>query len=213
MTLHNTITVPNFDEFNGEVYTQVITPVQDIVFEGANAAQRIIFDSAWLGLFGFSLIISLILATISIYSMLRIRQIRKKENEYYARQPLSSVARRVFDMDDTTTEGSAHRLRWRDVLRHVSSENKNDWRQAILEADVMLDDVITSRGYSGESLGEKMKQVKRNDINSIEEAWEAHKYRNRVAHEGSSFDLTHRDVKRVIGLYEKVFKELGYKLD
>ena len=55
-----------------------------------------------------------------------------------------------------------------------------------------------------------MKQINRSDINSIDDAWEAHKVRNRVAHEGSNFELTQREAKRIIGLYEKVFSELRH---
>jgi len=204
----NTITPPGF--YDTETDVQVFTGTEDTSLEGTIAAQEIIFNSTWATLFGFSLILSLILSVGVIYFMIRIRQIRKLEKEYFANQPVSSVARQVFGIDDASTAGSAHGARWRDVMLHVNSENPNDWRQAILEADVMLDDAITSRGYVGEGIGEKMKQVQRGDINTIDDAWEAHKLRNRIAHEGSNLELNQREARRAIGLYENVFRELGY---
>jgi len=36
-------------------------------------------------------------------------------------------------------------------------------------------------------MGDKLKAVEKSDFNSIELAWEAHKARNMIAHEGSDF--------------------------
>lgn len=200
-------TPPSFNETvrSGDTFIQT----QDTSLEGTTAAQNIVFESAWANVFGFSLVLSLAIATSIVYSMTRTQQIRRAEREHYASKPLSGVARRVLGVEDAS-EGSAHTGRWRSVVEHANSENPNDWRQAIMEADVMLDDAITSRGYTGEGIGEKMKQVERGDINSIDDAWEAHKIRNRVAHEGSDYQLSQRETRRAIDLYEKVFRELGH---
>ncbi|MAZ67599.1 hypothetical protein CL652_02415 [bacterium] len=202
----NTVTPPSFDELDrvGATFTQT----KDPSLEGIDM-QNVVLDSVWVNVFGFALVLSLALGIATIYAMLRTYQIRKEEKKYYANKPLSGVARRVFGIEGASA-GSAHEMRWRSVVEHANSDNPNDWRQAILEADVMLDDVITSRGYTGEGIGEKMKQVERGDINSIDDAWEAHKIRNRVAHEGSNYQLSQRETRRVIHLYEKVFRELGH---
>jgi hypothetical protein len=55
-----------------------------------------------------------------------------------------------------------------------------------------------------------MKSIEKSDFNSIDMAWEAHKIRNSIAHEGSDFLLNQREAKRVIGLYEIVFREFRY---
>ncbi|QSH39332.1 hypothetical protein JXR01_03460 [Candidatus Kaiserbacteria bacterium] len=205
----NNITPPSFDDFTEGA--QTFTEVQDASLNTSDAIQSVIFDSSWGGLFTFSLIVSLIMGIGIVYAMLRIRQIRKAEARYYAQQPLSTIGQRIFGVENIHAEESdIYVTRWNSITRHVNSENDNDWRQAILEADVLLDTMITNLGYIGEGLGEKMKQVKRSDLNSIDDAWEAHKIRNRVAHEGSNFEITHREAKRVIGLYEKVFTELGH---
>ncbi len=100
--------------------------------------------------------------------------------------------------------------RWDKVLEHVSSEHPNDWRLAIIEADVMLDELITRMGYQGMTLGDKLKQVARGDVRTVDAAWEAHRIRNQIAHEGSDFILTQREARRVIELYGAVFEEFRY---
>ncbi|MEK7552295.1 MAG: hypothetical protein AAB534_02670 [Patescibacteria group bacterium] len=100
--------------------------------------------------------------------------------------------------------------RWEKVQKFIMSPNMSDWKLAILEADVMLEEMVDKIGYPGESLGEKLKNVERSDFTTVELAWEAHKIRNSLAHEGSDFLLTHREALRVIGLFEKVFHEFRY---
>lgn len=100
--------------------------------------------------------------------------------------------------------------KWDRIVDFASSDNENDWRQAILEADIMLDDLLERQGYTGADLGEKLHSAQIGDFVTLNEAWEAHKVRNRVAHEGTKFNLPKREVIRVLGMYEKVFREFNY---
>lgn len=100
--------------------------------------------------------------------------------------------------------------KWQQVLMHVNSLNPAEWRLAILEADVLLDDMMQSKGFHGDTLGERLKNTSRGDFKTIDTAWEAHKIRNAIAHEGSDFLLSQRESKRIIGLYETVLKEFSY---
>ncbi len=100
--------------------------------------------------------------------------------------------------------------RWEKVLEHINSTNSNDWKFAILEADIILDELLDVMGYRGETLSDKLKRVERSDFETLEFAWEAHKVRNAIAHEGANFLITEREARRVVGLYEKVFEEFHY---
>jgi len=100
--------------------------------------------------------------------------------------------------------------RWQKVLKYMESSNMSDWKLAILEADILLEEMIDSIGYRGESLGEKLKNIERGDFTTVDKAWEAHKIRNAIAHEGADFLITQREARRVVGLFEEVFKEFKY---
>jgi hypothetical protein len=100
--------------------------------------------------------------------------------------------------------------KWRQVLSHVNSQNPAEWRLSILEADVILDDMMKSLGFHGETIGDMLKNTPKGDFKTIDLAWEAHKIRNAIAHEGSDFLLSQRESRRVVGLYETVFKEFSY---
>ena len=46
-------------------------------------------------------------------------------------------------------------------------------------------------------------------METLNDAWEAHKVRNRIAHDGADFVLTKRMVDETINRYLRVFEELG----
>ena len=97
--------------------------------------------------------------------------------------------------------------KWQLVQSHINSLNQSDWKLAILEADIILAELLESMALPGDSVGEKLKAVEKSDFTSIDEAWEGHKIRNAIAHEGSDFLITEREAKRVISLYHTVFDE------
>lgn len=149
-----------------------------------------------------STIISLLFLTGIIYSYIRLFQVKGEEDEKLESLVKAAVAGEAVEhyRDE----------RWDKVLAHVNSENQNDWRQAIIEADIILDDIISRAGYPGETLGEKMRGIEKSDFNTLDEAWEAHKIRNQIAHTGSTFQFSKREALRVIDLYKKVFEEFYF---
>jgi len=142
-------------------------------------------------------IITIILVGGIVYVSVRTGQIRARE------------ARRIREAVPKAMEPKRNE-RWDKVLEHTASDNPNDWRLAIIEADIMLDEVVMRMGYQGGTLGDKLKQIARGDLQSLDAAWEAHKVRNQIAHEGSDYILTQREAKRVIDLYGAVFEEVKF---
>jgi len=160
------------------------------------------FETLLKGWFVFSLVtllLSIPFLAIVIYCWLRIMQIRRRE-----RLAFRAAQRTVAAQDIPRTQ-----LRWNRVVDQSNSSNPESWRLAILEADIMLNELLDMQGYKGETIADKMKQVDRNKFNSIESAWDAHKIRNRIAHEGG-LTLTPREVRNAIVLYERVFREFRY---
>lgn len=161
------------------------------------------YESLLKGWFVFSfatLSLSVPFLALTVYCLVRIFQIRRRE--YRAAR---AAQRTIAAKDIPRTQ-----LRWKRVLEQAGGSNPEGWRLAILEADIMLNELLDLQGYKGETMADKMKQVDRASFNSIEDAWEGHKIRNRIAHEGTAANLSHREVRRVIALYERVFKEFKY---
>ena len=138
-----------------------------------------------------------------VYTVEQLKHIRKKEEEKY-----DVKVEPAFESNVKNNAVLADR--WEQVQTHVSSENPSDWRQAILDADIMLEDVLTTLGYQCEGIGEKLKRVEKGDMKTLNDAWEAHKVRNQVAHEGTGFPLSKYEAQRVINMYKRVFEEFYY---
>ncbi len=95
--------------------------------------------------------------------------------------------------------------RWAIVEGYLSSGQEPLWRIGILEADNMLADALRDKGYAGADVGEMLQGA---GFRSVQLAWDAHKVRNRIAHEGTQFTLTEREARRTFALYEAVFREM-----
>lgn len=95
--------------------------------------------------------------------------------------------------------------KWQIVVGYMSSDKEPLWRIGILEADMILAEALKEKGYAGTDVGELLKAA---NFSSIDLAWNAHKVRNRIAHDGSDFVLTEHEAKKVLSQYETVFREL-----
>ena len=153
----------------------------------------------------FFSILSIFFITVIAYCIIRMFEIRKKEHHHM----MSTINRYLSAEADTTVHKA--RSEWEAIQDHLASESDENWRLAIIEADRILESLMEEQGFLGDTLGDKLDEAgKVGKIVSIPKAWEAHKVRNQIAHEGMSFNLSKREATRVLGLYEDVFKELGY---
>ncbi len=100
--------------------------------------------------------------------------------------------------------------RWTTILERMSSPDESNWRLAIIEADIILGEMLGKMGYQGEGVAEKLKQVEPSDFKTLQNAWDAHKVRNNIAHQGSSFHLSKRDAEYAIENFKKVFEEFYF---
>lgn|SRR3989344_5282355 len=133
----------------------------------------------------------------------------------YARMRASQV---LHHLHETREEAMAHvqgqekvkSERWQHVMTLINSANSSDWRQAIIEADIILGLLLNDLQVPGDSIGEKLKAVDKTRFVSLDLAWEAHKIRNDVAHAGSTFELSQRDAKSAVDLYRRVLEEFDF---
>ena len=170
------------------------------LFSGSYAALdyssfRMLLTQVWLWIVVVGYALSVIGLFVIIYATMRLFDLRRREDEFYGTLLL------------TPASAGGTNPRWTHIRSLMESVSPSEWREAIMEADIMLDDMLTRQGYSGESAGDKLKSVEPSDFNTLNNAWEAHKVRNQIAHEGSAFDLSDTLARRTIAHYESVFRE------
>ena len=161
-------------------------------------------------IYGILSFFSIFFIAIIIYTTIRMFEIRKKEHAHLHHE-IHEYAHNQSLREKKSQEGGTFRNeRWRKVLDFLFSNNENDWKLAILEADLMLFDLLTQIGFKGETLGDKLKDANKDSFRSLNSAWEVHNIRNKIAHEGSAFQVSSHEAKRVIALYEQIFQEFGF---
>ncbi len=78
---------------------------------------------------------------------------------------------------------------------------------AILSADKLLDAALKARGFSGETMGERMKNA-RSTFSNNDAVWAAHKLRNKIAHE-SDVVIKPKTIRYALQAFKKALKDVG----
>lgn len=171
------------------------------MFEAPDGLVVLSFINSFWNIFSF---IAFILAGFfifgTIYAMQRLSQLEAEE------EASIRAAEKLFIQ---INQGGNQNSRWQDVTNHIQSANPNDWRLAIIEADILLEEALSEIGLAGNTIGEKLKSASPYQLSSLDDAWRAHKVRNEIAHAGADFVLTQRIAQETINQYHRVFVELG----
>lgn len=133
---------------------------------------------------------------VVVYTTIRLHELRTREEEIYGHVHIAA-------------ENQEENPRWTEIEKLIGSENPNDWRQAIIEADVMLDDVLRRAGFPGNGVGERLQSADPSNFTTLQYAWDAHKVRNQIAHEGTAFQISQTIAQRAIAQFEAVFREFA----
>ncbi|MFA5023312.1 MAG: hypothetical protein WC385_02375 [Candidatus Paceibacterota bacterium] len=159
------------------------------------------FDRLWF----VCLFLSIIFFAGIIYFAIKVSGVRRLEHEkVYGKPGLIEEIKEGLEV-----ELPKQNQDWEKIIKLIGSDNPNDWKLAIIEADKMLEMVVNTFDVPGDNIGDKLKSIERSDFLTIEEAWQAHKIRNQIAHE-HNFHLSQRDARVAIDNFEKVFKEFDF---
>lgn len=134
------------------------------------------------------ILIFIVLITLTIYKLVVFNKTLREKPQLLKPAPLLS--------------------KWQEIENHSKSLQEVQWKFAIIEADSLVNDVVKKLGYPGESLGERMQFIKRDEVSGLENLWRAHRLRNRLVHE-SNYELRREEMEEAIRSYELVLKELG----
>ncbi|MDQ3245027.1 MAG: hypothetical protein M3P22_01605 [bacterium] len=159
----------------------------------------------------FLVLIILFFVAVIAYATVRLFEIRKKEHDHVHHEIHEHLHKRHLANEKKEKQKNiSANPRWVTVIEYLASVNEGDWKLAVLEADTMLDDLLDQIGFKGENLGEKLKSADQASFKNLTIAWEVHTIRNRIAHEGANFPLSIREAKRVVALYEDIFRPYGF---
>ena len=120
------------------------------------------------------------------------------------------VGDKISDIKAPKDDRSVKNERWEKIKRLVESNNPAEWKVAIFEADSILEEMTQKMQIKGDTLGDRLKNAEPSDFQTLQNAWAAHKVRNNIAHQGGTFELSHKDAQEAIKNFEVVFQEFDY---
>ncbi len=176
------------------IFDKIANSIQPILSSLAN-------PNTWNTIGIISASITIILLFIIIFSLVRLYEIQvfdKDEIEHEINHALAKLKERDRELNP----------RWKYILTLLESPNESDWRVAIIESDTLLEEAFRERGLVGNTMSELLEEAKINGYSSIQNAWDAHLVRNKIAHEGLNYPITQVEGRRVIKLYQNVFEDL-----
>lgn len=189
----------------------------EFIFSWLTSTFGFIFSPSFVGFLQFLASILIIIGiTVILYCLVRLNEIKQedKKAKQKASMPLTEVPLNSHSGGSLLENlpGAGPRPKnetWEHIRGKLLSDSPSDWRLAIIEADIYMDRLFDSKGFPGDTIGDKLKKMSEGDLPSLQVAWEAHKVRNRIAHEGASFSLTMPEARRILSYYEIVFRDLG----
>lgn len=150
----------------------------------------------WLIVTVVSIVVSVIALLILAYTFIRFRSV------------LHEVEHLVETLPPQEADALTDQSRWQHVSALIESPHESDWRQAVVEADIMLEEVLDEQGYGGNTIEEKLANVDPLKFRTIDEANKAHDVRV-VMRENPIKPLEDQDAYRAIRNYELVFREFN----
>ena len=103
--------------------------------------------------------------------------------------------------------------KWPGINQALLSKNPSSLKQAVIEADKIVDYVLRQLYPETETMGERLKLAKEKFLNnkiSYDDLWYAHKVRNELVH-NTNFNLPSFEVQSIIDKFAKGLELLGAK--
>ncbi len=153
-----------------------------------------ITGSVWSSITVAAFIFSVFAIGLLVYVTMRIMQAR-----HALEHKLHTIS---FQEADREVDHS----RWDYAMSLIEGVNESDWRHAIIQADLMLDEVMDQEGHRGVDLDAKLAAAP--DFETKQEALEAHEIRKQLSLD-IHFVLDDHTAYRTMKKYEAVLKAFG----
>lgn len=95
--------------------------------------------------------------------------------------------------------------KWKEMQKGLAK--KDTWRQAVIDADNLLDEALKKKRFSGKNMGERLTKAQRL-ISDNEGVWFGHKLRKQYEAEPDA-KLKEKDVKEALIGIRQALKDLG----
>ncbi len=192
--------IPTIPGFTNQPKINYGTDLSPLLAQSYDAIAKYFQSPEFFNLFGtiktILMILSIIFAAILVIIIIKMGSLIKEE--------VTELKEGLMPPEEAT---NAQDNRWQEIKSHVNSFKESEWKFAVIEADKLVDDVLKSAGFAGESMGERLMLIKPDQLLNLQYLWDAHKLRNLLVHD-VNYQITHRQAIWAIEAFESVLREL-----
>jgi len=105
--------------------------------------------------------------------------------------------------------GKSTNEQWDAIIKRLKKGDEANLKMAVIEADNLMDNILKRMGLPGADMAERLKQIKPEEVASVNKIWATHDIRNKIVHQ-SNFHLTQEEAEKAVGNIEEVLRELEY---
>jgi len=115
----------------------------------------------------------------------------------------ASTSERVYTLGNVVLQE-----RWESIIGRSKINSAESIRLAILDADNMVDELLSRMSLKGENMADRLENLSVDDFGSLSRLSSAHRIRNRIVHE-PGFTISQEEAQKVIADYGSFLKEIG----
>lgn len=142
-----------------------------------------------------SVVISILLFVGIIYILIRVNYLNIKAEEFINILGAAKLPKR-------------RALRgWKQIQLRLASQDSQQWKIAILEADKILDEILKMSGYLG-SIDNKLALITSAQLSNIEEIKTVHRIREQIGQD-PTYEISQESAAQALEIYKKAFIELN----
>jgi hypothetical protein len=149
-----------------------------------------------------SIIIAILVLSALVYVLLRTQPRHMRPRHASAKPQTPAESKPTLD---TTLVVS----KWNDIQAMLQA-GPSGLKNALIEADKLLDYVMKARGVAGETMGDRLKNGGHN-LSNLNAVWAAHKLRNQLAHE-VEHDMVPQQIHNALLTYQQAITDMGVRL-
>ncbi len=98
--------------------------------------------------------------------------------------------------------------KWIQIRNKYDSGSVDNSKVAIIQADALVDMILKNAGLEGKHMADRLMNIDRSELRSLEDIWTSHKIRNNVVHT-DGFELSADLSDKAMRGYERFLKELN----
>jgi len=96
---------------------------------------------------------------------------------------------------------------WTAIVQKANTGTPENLRSSVLEADALVDFFLKQAGYTGEHMADRLSQLSRTGIKSLDAVWNTHRLRNDIAHT-PGFTITSKQAEAALLSVRDFLKEM-----